>query len=157
MMFLSLVGLASAVSALVIRWESFSKKPFSPAHVAFCFPKLSHANAVQASRGVVDAFSILAPGGPFKVVALFSYWVFFLVLGTVVLNLSFTFLYIQRLPEWTKIDIAGEDEPPAPEDTFVREMLDTMGAHELLDQPFMNAAVLQANEAGTNRRVRRGT
>jgi tellurite resistance protein TehA-like permease len=155
MMFLSLVGLASAVISLVMRWEAFSKKPFSPAHVAFCFPTLSHTNAVQAYRGAVNAFSNFAPGGPFKV-ALFSYWVFFLVVGTG-LNLCFTFLYIQRLPAWTKIDIAGEDEPPAPEDTFVQEMLDTTGTHELLDQPFMNPAVLQANEAGALRRVRRGT
>ena len=155
MMILSLVGLASALHGLISRWEGFRKKPFSPAHVAFCFPTLSHTNAVQAYRGAVNAFSSFAPGSPFKV-ALYLYWVSFLVMGTV-LNLIFTYMYIRRLPEWTKLDTAGEEEPPDPEHTFVHEMLDGTGAHELLDQPFMNPAVLEANEAGALVRVRRGT
>jgi hypothetical protein len=155
MMILSLVGLASAVHGLVSRWDAFRKKPFSPAHVAFCFPTLSHTNAVQAYRGAVNALSRSPPDSPFKV-GLYWYWVAFLLGGTV-LNLVFTYMYVRRLPQWTKLDRAGEDEPPAPEDTFVHEMLDGRGAHELFDQPFMSPAVLQANEAGALIRVRRGT
>ena len=155
LMFLSVIGLASAVHAFVTRWESFRKKPFSPAHVAFCFPTLSHTNAVQAYRGAVNAFSSLPSSSPFKVV-LYGYWVFFLIAGTV-LNIIFTIQYIRRLPEWTGLDTLGEVEPPAPEDTFVHEMLGDTRTHELLEQPFVSPAVLQANEAGTLVRVRRGT
>eukprot|EP00934_Nitzschia_sp_Nitz4_P006154 Nitzschia sp. Nitz4//scaffold321_size20361//10676//13149//NITZ4_008686-RA/size20361-processed-gene-0.36-mRNA-1//-1//CDS//3329547784//6144//frame0 len=155
MMALSVVGLISAVCALVTRWDAFSKKPFSPAHVAFCFPTLSHTNAVQAYRGAVNAFSSLAPESPYRV-ALFYYWVAFLVGGTI-LNLVFSFMYVRRLPRWTKLETAGEEQPPAPEQTFVHEMLDATVTHELLDQPFMSPAVLQANEAGALVRVRRGT
>jgi hypothetical protein len=155
MMILSLVGLASAVHALVTRWDSFRKKPFSPAHAAFCFPTLSHTNAVQAYQGVIHSFSSSPPGSAFKV-ALYWYWVAFLLGGTI-LNLIFTYMYICRLPRWTKLDTAGEEVPPAPQDTFVHEMLDTTGAHELFAQPFMSPAVLQANEAGALVRVRRGT
>lgn len=155
MMILSLIGLLSAVSALVVRWETFSRKPFSPAHVAFCFPTLSHTNAVQAYRGAVNAYSSFAPDSVFKAI-LYSYWVFFLVGGTF-LNIYFTSLYIRRLPQWTKLSTVGEHEPPAPEDTFVHEMLETTGTHEMFDQPFMSPAVLQANEAGSLVRVRRGT
>jgi hypothetical protein len=155
MMILSLVGLASALHGLISRWDTFRKKPFSPAHVAFCFPTLSHTNAVQAYRGAVNSFSSIPAGSPFKVV-LYTYWVFFLVVGTI-LNIVFTYMYIRRLPEWTKLDTAGEEEPPDPKNTFVHEMLDGTGAHEMLDQPFMSPAVLQANEAGALVRVRRGT
>jgi hypothetical protein len=123
--------------------------------VAFCFPTLSHTNAVQAYRGAVNALSRSPPDSPFKV-GLYWYWVAFLLGGTV-LNLVFTYMYVRRLPQWTKLDRAGEEEPPAPEDTFVHEMLDGRGAHELFDQPFMSPAVLQANEAGALIRVRRGT
>lgn len=159
MMILSLVGLISAATALYSRWDSFSKKPFSPAHVAFCFPTLSHTNAVQAYRGAVNSFSSFKPGSPFKV-ALFSYWMFFLVGGTA-LNLVFSYMYICRLPEWTKLDTAGEEEPPDPENTFVHEMLDQTESNEMIvlpaDKSFVNPAVLQANEAGALVRVRRGT
>lgn len=156
MMILSLVGLASAVSALVVRWNIFSKRPFSPAHVAFCFPTLSHTNAVQAYRGAVNAYSTLPPTSAFHQI-LFGYWCFFLVVGTL-LNLIFTAKYIRRLPEWTKLNVTGEEAPPAPKDTFVYELLATTNAHEhFLDQPFVSPAVLQANEAGALVRVRRGT
>jgi hypothetical protein len=155
MMFLSLVGLASAVHALVTRWETFRKKPFSPAHVAFCFPTLSHTNAIQCYRGAIDSFSSFPPGSPFKV-ALYVYWCAFLVGGTI-LNLVFTYMYFRRLPQWTKLDTAGEDEPPHPDDTFVHEMLDGTGVHEIVFQRFTSPAVLQANEAGALVRVRRGT
>jgi hypothetical protein len=151
LMILSLIGLASAIHAFVARWDAFKTKPFSPAHVAFCFPTLSHTNAIQAYRGSVNAFSSAPPGSPFKV-ALYCYWVFFLVVGTI-LNIIFTIKYIRRLPAWTKLDTTGEDEPPAPEDTFVHDC----GAHEMLEQPFVSPAVLQANEAGALMRVRRGT
>jgi len=155
MMILSLVGLASAVHALIVRWESFRKKPFSPAHVAFCFPVLSHTNAVQAYRGAVNAYSSYPEGGKLKSL-IYSYWMIFLLGGTL-LNFIFTFKYVRRLPQWTKLNTAGENQPPAPKDTFVHEMLDGSGVHELLHQPFVNPAVLEANEAGALVRVRRGT
>jgi hypothetical protein len=156
-MVLSLVGLVSAVHALYTRWPKFKQKPFSPAHVAFCFPTLSHTNAVQAYRGAVDAFSSYPQGGAFKTI-LYGYWCFLLVAGTL-LNIVFTYMFVRRLPEWTKVNVADEvEEPPKPEDTFVHEMWGNTGAHhERVSQSFANPAVLQANEAGTLVRIRRGT
>lgn len=206
MFFLSLVGCLSAVHSLITRWPKFREKKFSPgtctvglehglvafrrfciltrlgsvvtAHVAFCFPTLSHTNAIQAYRGAVDAFSTIPPGSPFKV-ALFVYWTVLLVGGTT-LNLIFTFKFLRRLPKWTKIDTFGETEPPGtsgkmrfhfpfwralsfcpfsfvtePDHTIIHEMLPE--THDILDQPFVSPAVLQANEAGILIRVRRGT
>lgn len=153
MMVLSLVGVLSAVSALSVRLESFAKKPFSPAHVAFCFPTLSHANAIQAYRGTVAAFSNFPPGGHFRTI-LYGYWMVFLFIGTAV-NVIFTAKYIHHLPQWTGLDTSDEEEPPAPEHTFVHDLLNLTETHELLDQPFTSPAVLQANEAGALVRVRR--
>jgi hypothetical protein len=155
LMILSLIGLASAVHGVTTRWEAFSKKPFNPAYAAFCFPTLSHTNAVQAYRSNVNAFSSLPSGSPFKV-ALYGYWVLWLVLGTT-LNCVITYMYVKKLPEWTKIDTMGEDEPPAPENTMVNEMLGGTGAHAVIFQRFVSPAVLQANDAGSLIRVRRGT
>jgi len=159
MMFLSLVGLVSSLQCLWARWHVFKKKAFSPAHVAFIFPMLSHTNSVQAYRSGVIAYSGMAVGSPYKV-AIFSYWLTFLVVGTI-LNLIFTYKYIRKLPEWTQIYITPDDlevEPPNPNETEVSLLW--LGAdenHECLRQPFTSPAVLQANEAGSLVRLRRGT
>jgi tellurite resistance protein TehA-like permease len=153
MMFLSLIGMASALHSLWSRWDKFRLIQFSPAHVAFCFPTLSHTNAIQAYRGAVDAFSTIPTGSMFKIV-LFSYWFICLIVGTVV-NLIFTYKFMIRLPQWTNVRVSGETEPPAPADTIMSLMLpDT---REFMDGPFVSPAVLQANEAGALVRVRRGT
>jgi hypothetical protein len=77
--------------------------------------------------------------------------------GTIV-NLIFTYKFLSRLLEWTCVDVAGEEAPPAPYETMTHEMIDERGAHEtMMAQPFVNPAVLEANEAGALMRVRRGT
>lgn len=78
---LSLVGMVSIFHALWVRWPKFREKPFSPAHMAFVFPILSHTNAVQAYRSGVDSFAGIPDGNSFKI-ALFSYWVILLIGGT---------------------------------------------------------------------------
>jgi hypothetical protein len=158
MMILSLIGFASSLHCLWARWPQFSRKEFSPAHVAFIFPILSHTNAVQAYRAGVDSFSAMPVGSPFKV-TLFTYWFTCLVVGTI-LNFIFTYKYVTRLPKWTKMDaVFSEDEerPPSPSHTIVHGMLEEDGARECLNQNFTSPAVLQANEAGALVRVRRGT
>jgi hypothetical protein len=159
MMILSLLGFVSSLHCLYTRWPQFSKKEFSPAHVAFIFPILSHTNAVQAYRSGVDSFSTMPVGSPFKV-SLFTYWFSCLVIGTI-LNFIFTYKYVVRLPKWTTVDIAfrgDEEPPPSPDHTIVHGMLNEgNGAHECLNQTFTSPAVLQANEAGALVRVRRGT
>ena len=101
MMILSLLGFASSLHCLYTRWPQFRQKEFSPAHVAFIFPLLSHTNAVQAYRAGVDSFSNLPVKSPFKIV-LFAYWLACLLVGTI-LNLIFTYKYVQRIPQWTKL------------------------------------------------------
>ena len=44
---LSLLGMAASLHSLYTRWTDFKRKEFSPAHAAFCFPTLSHANSIQ--------------------------------------------------------------------------------------------------------------
>jgi hypothetical protein len=148
-------GMVSALHSLAVRWDTFKSKPFSPAHAAFCFPTLSHANAIQVYRGAVDAFSTIAPSSTFKL-SLWIYWVTCLVVGSIV-NLIFTYKFLVRLPKWTKVNLAGEEEPPAPSETLMHEMIDESGTHDTFSQPFVSPAVLQANESGALVRVRRGT
>jgi hypothetical protein len=155
MFILSLLGMASALHSLWSRWDAFKLKSFSPAHAAFCFPTLSHSNAVQVYRGAVNTFSDIPVGTTFKN-SLWTYWAVCLVVGSIV-NLIFTYKFLVRLPRWTKVNITGEDEPPAPEETMMHEMLDETGTRDRLNQPFVSPAVLQANEAGALVRVRRGT
>ena len=160
MMVLSLIGFLSSIHCLWTRWPQFRLKEFSPAHIAFVFPILSHTNAVQAYRAGVDSFSNIPTGSPFKII-LFSYWFTCLLFGTI-LNFVFTYNYIKRIPKWTKLDAAmlqkDEEPPPSPCHTIVHEMmLEESGAHECLNQTFTSPAVLQANEAGALMRVRRGT
>jgi hypothetical protein len=98
-------------------------------------------------------------GSPYKI-ALFSYWLFCLIVGTA-FNFLFTYKYIRHLPEWTQINITPdplEDDLPSPEETEVHHLWRSNdNNHEILQQPFTNPAVLQANEAGSLVRVRRGT
>jgi len=156
MMILSLVGLVSVLHSLWMRWPQFKTKEFSPAHAAFCFPTLSHTNAVQAYRGAVDSFSTIPPGSTFKI-ALWSYWLTCLIVGSIV-NIIFTYKFFKRSPQWTKVDLmTGEEEPPEPSDTLIQEMIHESGAGERILQPFVSPAVLQANETGTLVRLRRGT
>jgi hypothetical protein len=150
---LCLLGMASSVHSLWARWDVFKQKEFSPAHLAFCFPTLSHTNAVQAYRASLNSFSTMPQSSLFHR-ALYLYWVTCLVVGSIV-NIIFTYKALIRLPKWTNINITGEDEPPKPSETMMSEMLND--AHEIFDQPFVSPAVLQANETGTLIRVRRGT
>lgn len=148
---LACIGLASSCQALFTRWDSFKKKEFSPAHVAFCFPTLAHANAIQAYRGAVDAFSDIKPGTPLKI-ALYAYWVVILVGGSIVtIWISVKFFYY--LPSWTLVDVSDEEEPPAPNETTLKDVIST---GESLRQPFVSPAVLQANETGALICIRRG-
>jgi hypothetical protein len=123
--------------------------------MAFVFPLLSHANAVQAYRSGVISFSTIRPGSPFKI-ALFTYWLVCLIAGTLV-NLIFSYKYVVRLQEWTKLEIGDEEEPVEPSETMLHEMLTESGLHETLHSQLVNPAVLQANEAGALVRVRRGS
>jgi Voltage-dependent anion channel len=155
MMILSLIAMVSVVQSLYARWPKFSKHEFSPAHVAFVFPLLSHTNAVQAYRSGINAFSTFPNGGSFKI-ALYAYWCVCLFAGSI-MNLIFTYKYVKCLPKWTKISISDEEPPVAPNETMVHEMLVESNVHETMTSQFVSPAVLQANEAGQLMRVRRGT
>jgi hypothetical protein len=151
MMILSLIGMVSALQSLWSRWDKFRRIKFSPAHVAFSFPILSHTNGIQAYRRAVASFSSI-PRESFFHIVLFSYWITWLIVGTVV-NLILTYKFMVRLPEWTNVTVEGETAPPAPSETLMSVLLPT----DFCDGPFVSSAVLQANEAGALMRVRRGT
>eukprot|EP00593_Proboscia_inermis_P008632 CAMPEP_0171308508 /NCGR_PEP_ID=MMETSP0816-20121228/18629_1 /TAXON_ID=420281 /ORGANISM="Proboscia inermis, Strain CCAP1064/1" /LENGTH=400 /DNA_ID=CAMNT_0011791433 /DNA_START=183 /DNA_END=1385 /DNA_ORIENTATION=+ len=149
---LSVMGCMSSIQSLYMRWKTFSKKSFCPAHAAFCFPTLAHANAIQAYRGAVDSFSTIPVGSHFKI-ALDTYWILVIVLGTIT-TLIITFKFFCHLPVWVQVDITEEEEPPPPDQTL---MCDVIDVGETFKQDFVNPAVLQANETGALVRVRRGT
>ena len=63
---LSLLGMAGSLHSLYVRWPDFKRREFSPAHVAFCFPTLSHANSIQVRSWCLIVFNC------FVFIALFS-------------------------------------------------------------------------------------
>lgn len=142
---LSVIGFLSSVQSLCVRWNDFRKKPFSPAHAAFCFPTLSHANSIQAYRAAVNSFSDIPNGSPLKV-ALYVYWVTVLIGGSAA-TCWITAKFLYCLPSWTHIDVADEEEPPAPFETSMT-LNNIITTGETLRQPFVSPAVLQANETG---------
>lgn len=149
---LSVIGFIASVQSLVVRWKDFKKRDFSPAHAAFCFPTLSHANAIQAYRAAINSFSVVPLGSPWKT-ALDTYWLIVLVGGSIAtLWISAKFFY--NLPSWTNISVEGEEEPPAPYETSI-SLQNVIATGESLVQPFVSPAVLQANETGALVMVRR--
>lgn len=52
-----MLSMVSSLYLLSTRWKSFREKEFSPAHVSFCAPLISHANAMQAYRSSLNKFS----------------------------------------------------------------------------------------------------
>ena len=149
---LSCIGFIASIQALLVRRKVLATKDFSPAHSAFCFPTLSHANAIQAYRAAINSFSNDPPGTPFKV-ALNAYWVTVLIGGTL-LTLWITVQFFLHLPGWTDIDTHDETEPPAPFETTMT-LQNIIATGESLVQPFVSPAVLQANETGILILVRR--
>jgi len=144
----SVIGVMSSVQSLIARWDTFSQKTFSPAHAAFCFPTLAHANAIQSYRGAILSFSELQTDATFMLV-LNIYWIFILVSGSIV-TIIITAKFCYMLPSWTKVDVEDEIEPPAPNETIMSEVI---LAGQTLRQNFVSPAVLQANEAGALVRV----
>lgn len=142
---LSLIGFFASCHSLVTRWDDLRKRPFSPAHSAFCFPTLSHANAIQSYRGAVLTFSDVQPHD-WRLIILYSYWFIVLLGGTIAtVWISAKFLYC--LPRWTNLDLADEEEPPAPSDTIL-SMQEMITAGETMRQSYVSPAILQANETG---------
>lgn len=149
---LSCIGFLASIHALWFRWKPFEKRGFSPAHAAFCFPTLSHANAIQAYRAAINSFSNEPPGTPLKVV-LYVYWVVVLLVGTIA-TCWVTTKFFYNLPRWTNIEVEDEDEPPAPYETAMT-LQNVIATGDALVQPFVSPAVLQANETGALVLVRR--
>lgn len=140
---LCLIGVCSSIHSLMVRWSDFRKKEFSPAHAAFCYTPLCHANAIQAYRGALDSYSTIPEGSAMKI-AIYSYWLFVLIAGSCLI-LVFTLKYFYHLPGWVLVDISDEEEPPSPTETMIRDFITT---GERFRQDYINPAVLQANETG---------
>ena len=145
MCFLSILGFLASLMSLWTRWGDFKKKDFSPAHAAFCFPTLSHANAIQAYRGAIISFANVHQGS-WRMVLLYSYWLVVLLAGTIA-TIWITARFLYCLPRWTNLDIDDEEEPPAPYETIMTRQ-DMLTVGEIMRQPFVSPAVLQANETG---------
>ena len=64
-------------------------------------------------------------------------------------------IIITSLPEWCQIDVEDDEIPPEPEDTEITRLLQSGEAKDAMNQHFVSAAVLQANESGALVRVHR--
>jgi len=146
-----LLSMASSLYLLKTRWKSFREKEFSPAHVSFCAPLVSHTNAMQAYRSSLNKFSSTLPSTLFKT-WLYRYWTLCLICGTV-LAFVMTWNFFLFLPSWCQIDVENDELPPAPNDTIVTRLLQSGEARDEMKQNFVSAAVLQANESGALVRV----
>jgi hypothetical protein len=142
---LSILGFLASCHSLWTRWHDFRKKEFSPAHAAFCFPTLSHVNAIQAYRGAIISFSNIHPRS-WRMIILYVYWFTVLVFGTIA-TIVITAKFLYCLPRWTNLDLDDEEEPPAPYETMM-SLQDMVTSGETLRQTFVSPAVLQANETG---------
>ena len=146
----AVLGAVSSAQSLFTRWKDFKHKSFSPAHAAFCFPTLAHANSVQAYRGAINSFSNVTPGSKI-LLAIDCYW-FFVLIGGTVATFIITTKFFYMLPSWTSVDLDDEIEPPQPHETLMSEVIT---AGETFTQNFVSPAVLQANEAGALVQIRK--
>mmetsp|Transcript_20862 Transcript_20862/g.25828 ORF Transcript_20862/g.25828 Transcript_20862/m.25828 type:complete len:503 (+) Transcript_20862:503-2011(+) len=152
---LTMIGAFSSVHAICVRWKDFRDKEFSPAHASFCAPLLSHVNAVQAYRGVVNKFGTRVPSGGALKLLLYNYWLLTLIIGTV-LTFCITYEFVRRVPEWVNPEIDDDEIPPEPNETLIAKIITEGSAQDQIVQPYTSAAILQANETGTLLRVMRG-
>lgn len=149
--FMAVVGVISSMQSFYTRWKRFKYQEFSPAHAAFCFPVLAHANAVQSYYGAVTAFGgSKFPPGCLYLTIIWFYWFVMLLFGTI-LTFTLTTMFFYHLSSWVIVDVEDEDEPPQPSETMMREIIGTGGY--AMNVEFMSTAVLQANEAGALVRV----
>lgn len=61
--------------------------------------------------------------------------------------------FLAYLPSWCQIDVEDDEMPPEPEETIVTKLLQGGNAGDELNQNYVSAAVLQANESGALVRV----
>jgi len=151
---LTMIGAISAIHAVAVRWKDFKDKEFSPAHASFCAPLLSHVNAVQAYRGVVNKYGTRVPKGGFLKLVLYNYWLFTLIIGTL-LTIYVTHAFLCHLPEWVNPYIEDDEIPPEPNETLIAKIITDGSAQDKIVQPYTSAAILQANETGSLMRVMR--
>ena len=85
---------------------------------------------------------------------LYQYWFLSLICGTV-LTVILTFKFLRHLPLWCQIDVEDDEIPPPPDDTILTRLLQKGEAADEMNQHFVSAAVLQANESGALVRVLR--
>jgi len=148
-----MISMCSALYCLKTRWKSFREKEFSPAHVGFCAPLISHTNAMQAYRSSLNKFSLMPSDHIFKN-ALYRYWTLSLIAGTI-LTLSLSWKFFKHLPVWCEIDVEDDEIPPEPDNTEITRLLQKGEARDAMNQDYVSAAVLQANESGALVRVLR--
>ena len=63
--------------------------------------------------------------------------------------------FLRHLPSWCQLDVEDDEMPPEPEKTIVSQLLRRGDAGDSMNQSFVSAAVLQANESGALVRVLR--
>ena len=64
-----------------------------------------------------------------------------------------TWKFFAHLPGWCQIDVEDDEMPPEPEDTMLTQLLQKGQAGDAMNQDYVSAAVLQANESGALVRV----
>ena len=75
-----------------------------------------------------------------------------LVVATILVAILTT-KFLLFLPQWCQLDVDNDELPPEPEKTIVTQLLQHGEATDTMNQHFVSAAVLQANESGALVRV----
>lgn len=105
---------------------------------------MTHANAIQAYRSALNSFSTLDHSHPYRRFVNI-YWFTFLFFGSA-LSIFVVTKYLYSLGKWVQPDLEDEEEPPAPNETLMSELISTTG--DEMRQVLISPAVLQANETG---------
>ena len=85
---------------------------------------------------------------------LYQYWTLSLISGSVLIVIL-TWRFFEYLPSWCQIDVDDDEIPPEPEETMLTKLLENGDARDEMNQDYVSAAVLQANESGALVRVLR--
>ena len=129
---LCMISMVSSMYLLISRYKSFRQKEFSPAHLSFCAPLVSHTNALQVYRSSLDAFTSPTSEIIFKLL-LYRYWVFSLICGTLLVFVM-TWKFCVHLPNWCHLNVEHDELPPEPEHTLVTKLLQDGSAGDSMKQ-----------------------
>jgi hypothetical protein len=139
-----MVSVVSVARAIVVRWDALRRHPFSPAHAAFCFPSVAHANAVASFHKFLydTRMPVIVPPPP---QILYFYLVTVVAVASAI-TIVVVAMFFLKLKGWVDIDITGIEEVA---DTLSVRALIGAEENDELEELAVDTALLRAYENGT--------